>query len=184
MPEVARAGYAGLGEHRSHPMPELIVKVDAGELTFLAPLAEGHYRMFVFVRDEHGNAATANIPFCVAPWRRGPSSCRIPLAKQSLNRLDHDDVVNWFGRRPCFLVIFALAFGEDLSNPLKFGGLHRLVLLNGPHANAFAGVKQFAILQVTSQFSPEGPMRRGIVRCIIFVSRKSPAEAFRDSRPT
>jgi hypothetical protein len=67
MPEVARAGYAGMGEHRSGAMPELIVKADGGRLTFLAPRAEGAYRVFVFVRDGHGNAATANVPFLVKP---------------------------------------------------------------------------------------------------------------------
>jgi hypothetical protein len=66
-PEVARAGYAGMGERRSQPMPELIVRADAGKLAFIAPRAEGAYRVFVFVRDGHGNAATANIPFFVKP---------------------------------------------------------------------------------------------------------------------
>ena len=76
MPEVARAGYAGLGEHRSRPMPALIVKAAAGELTFIAPQAEGPYRVFVFVRDEHGAAATANIPFCVAATGQSPEAER------------------------------------------------------------------------------------------------------------
>ena len=67
VPEVARAGYAGMGERRSQPMSELIVKADADQLTFLAPQTEGAYRVFVFVRDGQGNAATANIPFCVEP---------------------------------------------------------------------------------------------------------------------
>jgi hypothetical protein len=67
MPEVARAGYAGMGERRSRPMPELMVKADAGKLAFLAPRAGGAYRVFVFVRDGQGNAATANIPFYVRP---------------------------------------------------------------------------------------------------------------------
>ena len=66
MPEVARAGYAGMGERRPQSMPELTVKADAGQLSFLAPQAEGAYRVFVFVRDGQGNAATANIPFQVA----------------------------------------------------------------------------------------------------------------------
>jgi hypothetical protein len=67
MPEVARAGYAGMGERRARPMPELIVKPDAGTLTFTSPQTEGAYRVFVFVRDGQGNAATANIPFHVEP---------------------------------------------------------------------------------------------------------------------
>jgi hypothetical protein len=67
MPEVARGGYAGMGERRSKPMPELIAKAEAGTLLFAAPQAEGAYRVFVFVRDGQGNAATANIPFFVRP---------------------------------------------------------------------------------------------------------------------
>ena len=62
---MARAGYAGMGERRSQPMPGLIVKANAGKLAFIAPRAEGPYRVFVFVRDGQGNAATANIPFYV-----------------------------------------------------------------------------------------------------------------------
>ena len=67
MAEVPRGGYAGMGERRSKPMSELIAKADAGTLTFLAPQTEGAYRVFVFVRDGQGNAATANIPFFVKP---------------------------------------------------------------------------------------------------------------------
>jgi len=67
MPEVARAGYAGMGERPSQPIPELTLEADADKLTFIAPQAEGAYRVFVFVRDGQGNAATANIPFCVKP---------------------------------------------------------------------------------------------------------------------
>jgi hypothetical protein len=71
MPEVARAGYAGMGERRSQPMPELITSAAGDRLTFAAPPASGPYRVFVFVRDGRGNAATANIPFYVGEPRRG-----------------------------------------------------------------------------------------------------------------
>jgi hypothetical protein len=67
MREVARGGYAGMGEVRSKPMPELIQKVSGGELSFTAPEKEGPYRVFVFVLDGRGNGATANIPFFVRP---------------------------------------------------------------------------------------------------------------------
>jgi len=67
MPEVARGGYAGMGEKRSTPMPELIKKAGESELTFSAPEQEGAYRVFVFVLDGQGNAATANVPFFVRP---------------------------------------------------------------------------------------------------------------------
>jgi len=65
--EVPRAGYAGTGETRSKPMPELIGKTGAGGMTFTAPSQEGAYRVFVFAVDGQGNGATANIPFFVKP---------------------------------------------------------------------------------------------------------------------
>jgi hypothetical protein len=67
MPEVARGGYAGMGEKRSKPMPEFIKQVVERELTFAAPEQEGAYRVFVFALDGRGNAATANIPFFSRP---------------------------------------------------------------------------------------------------------------------
>jgi hypothetical protein len=67
MPEVARAGYAGMGEKRAEPMPDRIKEIRGAECAFLAPDAPGPFRVFVFVLDGHGNAATANIPFLVQP---------------------------------------------------------------------------------------------------------------------
>ncbi|HUT34802.1 MAG TPA: glycoside hydrolase family 2 TIM barrel-domain containing protein [Phycisphaerae bacterium] len=67
VPEVARAGYAGMGEKRSEPMPDRIREDRGAECTFIAPDAPGPFRVFVFVLDGHGNAATANIPFLVQP---------------------------------------------------------------------------------------------------------------------
>lgn len=63
--EIARAGYAGRGEVRSKPMPELIQQTTDGQIVFTAPEKEGGYRVFIFVTDGQGNGATANIPFCV-----------------------------------------------------------------------------------------------------------------------
>ncbi|MGQ9635581.1 MAG: glycoside hydrolase family 2 TIM barrel-domain containing protein [Bryobacteraceae bacterium] len=65
--EVARAGYAGMGEKRPAPMPELIAKAEGPELVFQAPPQEGAYRVFVFLTDGKGNGATANFPFYVRP---------------------------------------------------------------------------------------------------------------------
>jgi hypothetical protein len=65
--EVGRGGYAGRGEGRSKPMPEVIKKAEGAQLTFTAPELDGAYRVFVFVRDGRGNGATANIPFFVQP---------------------------------------------------------------------------------------------------------------------
>ena len=67
MAEVPRAGYAGMGERRSKPMPDLVRGARGGQMTFAAPEKPGAYRLFVFVRDGQGNGATANIPFLVAP---------------------------------------------------------------------------------------------------------------------
>jgi hypothetical protein len=67
MPEVARGGYAGMGEKRSQPMPGLVQKTGEREIVFTAPEQEGAYRVFVFALDGRGNAATANIPFFVRP---------------------------------------------------------------------------------------------------------------------
>jgi lysophospholipase L1-like esterase len=65
--EVAPGGYAGMGEKRSKPMPELIRKTSAREISFAAPAQQGAYRVFVFAVDGQGNGATANIPFYVTP---------------------------------------------------------------------------------------------------------------------
>ncbi len=67
MAEVPRAGYAGMGEKPSRPIPDLIRKTGPREITFAAPSQGGAYRVFVFALDGHGNAATANIPFFVKP---------------------------------------------------------------------------------------------------------------------
>jgi hypothetical protein len=63
--EVARAGYAGRGEQRPKPMPDLLLEAEGARLVFTAPGQDGAYRLFVFVRDGRGNAATANLPFLV-----------------------------------------------------------------------------------------------------------------------
>jgi len=64
--EVARGlGYAGMGEKHLPPIPGLIEKSDGSNAAFRAPTEEGAYRLFVYVTDGHGNAATANIPFYV-----------------------------------------------------------------------------------------------------------------------
>lgn len=62
-PEVPKGGYAGMGERRATPLPDLIRAVRNDEITFAAPQKEGAYRVFVYVLDGQGNAATANIPF-------------------------------------------------------------------------------------------------------------------------
>ena len=63
--EVAPAGYAGRGELPSQPIAGLVGTAEAGRVVFNAPMKDGAYRLFVFVRDGKGNGATANIPFLV-----------------------------------------------------------------------------------------------------------------------
>jgi len=48
-------------------MAGLIEEGAAGKVTFTAPENQGAYRLFVVVLDGRGNAAAANIPFCVRP---------------------------------------------------------------------------------------------------------------------
>lgn len=45
--------------------PELIVQNDGDEVKFRAPSRAGAYRLFVYIRDNAGGAATANFPFYV-----------------------------------------------------------------------------------------------------------------------
>ncbi len=63
--EVPRAGYAGMGERHRKPITGFIREDHGAEIAFAAPEKEGAYRLFVFVTDGQGNAATANIPFHV-----------------------------------------------------------------------------------------------------------------------
>lgn len=64
-PEVPKGGYAGMGERRATPLPDLIQETRNDEITFTAPQKGGPYRVFVYALDGQGNAATANVPFFV-----------------------------------------------------------------------------------------------------------------------
>lgn len=52
------------GDHES--TPQTIFKKEAdNKINFQLPNAEGAHRLFIYVTDHHGNAATANIPFFI-----------------------------------------------------------------------------------------------------------------------
>lgn len=56
--------------HKSPPMPEpveaSVISSDGGSATIKAPTKPGIYRLHVWVKDGHGHAATANMPFVVS----------------------------------------------------------------------------------------------------------------------
>jgi hypothetical protein len=56
------------GDVESKPVPQdikITKDIENGNLNFKAPKKEGAYRMFAYIYDGNGNAATANIPFYV-----------------------------------------------------------------------------------------------------------------------
>ena len=63
-PEASYASYAGQGEKEPQPLPGLIKNNGTGIL-FSTPLAEGAYRLFVYVYDGNGKFSTANLPLYV-----------------------------------------------------------------------------------------------------------------------
>lgn len=65
-PEVVipKDSYAGGGEKPAVPIPGL-VQGDSEQIRFTTPKTEGAYRLFVQIRDGHGHAGYANVPFFV-----------------------------------------------------------------------------------------------------------------------
>lgn len=61
-----------------NPIQGSIVRQCGQYVIFKAPEAEGIYRLFVYVRDGNGNAATANFPFYSKPGLAVPSEPAIP----------------------------------------------------------------------------------------------------------
>ena len=53
------------GDHEWKPEVHTIFDETGGSLTFVTPKQSGEYRLFVFVFDDEGNVATANVPFAV-----------------------------------------------------------------------------------------------------------------------
>jgi hypothetical protein len=63
--ETNDARWGGDAEKEPPAHPEAIIESKGTSVTFQTPQSEGHYRLFVFVRDGKGGAATANFPFAV-----------------------------------------------------------------------------------------------------------------------
>ena len=68
LPEPTKVGEGGDHEDRPGPVDKAIASEgNSGKAVLVAPLAEGAYRLFVYVTDGQGNVATANLPFYVRP---------------------------------------------------------------------------------------------------------------------
>jgi hypothetical protein len=63
--ETTDARGGGDAEQEPPAHPDAIIESKGTTVTFQTPQAEGNYRLFVFVRDGKGGAATANMPFAV-----------------------------------------------------------------------------------------------------------------------
>ena len=65
LPEGTDFPYGGNGEKRPPALPGLIDLPTQRRVSFRVPTDTGAYRLFVYVYDDHGHWATANIPFFV-----------------------------------------------------------------------------------------------------------------------
>jgi hypothetical protein len=65
MPEPVELSDGGDFEKRPETIQGLILSASTSEVSFRAPAQSGAYRIFVYLTDQHNNAATANIPFLV-----------------------------------------------------------------------------------------------------------------------
>lgn len=67
LPEPTQFGaYAGQGETKPEPVGDFLKSSDNGTIRFQVPAVSGiSYRLFVYIRDGHGNIAVANTPFYV-----------------------------------------------------------------------------------------------------------------------
>ncbi|WP_232305588.1 glycoside hydrolase family 2 TIM barrel-domain containing protein [Gilvimarinus polysaccharolyticus] len=65
--EVAVRSEGGAFEKRPEAVPITVIKQQAGELSFSAPLQEGDYRIYSYSYDGKGKVGNANFPFYVKP---------------------------------------------------------------------------------------------------------------------
>lgn len=74
-------------------MQQLIVHQSGDRVTFRTPPVEDAFRLLVFVTDESGKTATANVPFFVAVDGRPPQSQTTPATDESVAPTTRDDYV-------------------------------------------------------------------------------------------
>lgn len=65
-PEAVYADYAGQGEKTPEAIEGLVDQLGGNKVTFLAPVEEGAYRIYIFLYDGEDHYATANKPFYVS----------------------------------------------------------------------------------------------------------------------
>jgi hypothetical protein len=65
LPESTDIKSGGDAEEAPDPISFKSISEKPGELKFRAPVKEGPYRLFIYVYDGNGNAATANLPFYI-----------------------------------------------------------------------------------------------------------------------
>jgi hypothetical protein len=63
--ESTDLGEGGDRESRPDAITDLVTEIDKGNIRFNAPAETGAYRIFIYIRDGHNHAATANVPFYV-----------------------------------------------------------------------------------------------------------------------
>lgn len=73
-----RAEHPLVGKKEPTVIPNLTVEAAEGWIVFKAPEKEGAYRLFLYVSDGKGNAATANAPFLVKAAPRAPGAASRP----------------------------------------------------------------------------------------------------------
>ena len=63
--EATDRNTGGDGESEPAEVPALTEQLGPGTAAIALPSAPGAYRLFLYVRDDRGNAATANVPLLV-----------------------------------------------------------------------------------------------------------------------